>query len=273
MTAADLARLGRTAGHLRPAQLARRMRLRCQRAVWHRWPRAARWLARGPRPAAAAGWPARFRRVDEQTPGRWPTLAELAAGKIRLLGVAGELAGPGAWRHHDAPLLWRFHLHYWDWAWGLAASEDRVAARAVFARLWRSWQASADVGRGDAWLPYPAALRAWSWFGLHRDLVAGSDMEPAFVAGLAAYAGFLRRHLKLDVGGNHLIKDLKALAGLAVFFRDERLLRLALRRLARQVAVQVLPDGGHCERAPAYHCQVLGDLLDVAGLLGAAGRT
>jgi uncharacterized heparinase superfamily protein len=36
--------------------------------------------------------------------------------------------------------------------------------------------------------------------------------------------------------------------------------------------VQVLPDGGHYERAPAYHCQVLSDLIDVAGLLRAAGH-
>ena len=36
--------------------------------------------------------------------------------------------------------------------------------------------------------------------------------------------------------------------------------------------MQVLPDGGHYERAPAYHCQVLGDLIDIAGLLRAAGR-
>ena len=138
--------------------------------------------------------------------------------------------------------------------------------------LWRSWQASAEFGRGDAWHPYPAALRAWSWCGLHRDLAAGSDIEPEFTAGLAAHAGFLRRHLEYDVGGNHLIKGLKALAGLAVFFADERLLRLALRRLARQLATQVLPDGGHYERAPAYHCQVLADLIDVADLLRAAGQ-
>ena len=206
--------------------------------------------------------------MDARTPGRWPGLPELRAGKIRLLGLARELG----WEHPDAPRLWRFHLHYWDWAWGLAADPDRLAARALFARLWRSWQASAEFGRGDAWHPYPAALRAWSWCGLHRDLVAGSDIEPDFIAGLAAHAGFLRRHLEYDVGGNHLIKGLKALAGLAVFFADERLLRLALRRLARQLARQVLPDGGHYERAPAYHCQVLADLIDVADLLRAAGQ-
>ena len=50
------------------------------------------------------------------------------------------------------------------------------------------------------------------------------------------------------------------------------MLERALSRLRQQLAIQVLPDGGHYERAPAYHCQVLGDLIDVAGLLRSAGR-
>ena len=272
MTGADLAVLGRTVVHLRPGQVAHRARLRTQQAGLRRFPEAGRRVLSGPDPSAAAGWPDAFRPVDALTPGRWPGLPELRAGKIRLLGLLRELGDAPGWDHADAPRLWRFHLHYWDWAWGLAADPDRLAARALFARLWRSWQASAGFGCGDAWHPYPAALRAWSWCGLHRDLAAGSDIEPDFVAGLAAHAGFLRRHLEYDVGGNHLIKGLKALAGLAVFFADERLLRLATRRLTRQLARQILADGGHYERAPAYHCQVLADLIDVADLLRAAGQ-
>jgi uncharacterized heparinase superfamily protein len=62
------------------------------------------------------------------------------------------------------------------------------------------------------------------------------------------------------------------LAGLAVFFANDALLTTAISRLRRQILAQVLPDGGHYERAPAYHCQVLGDLIDVAGLLRAAGQ-
>ncbi len=183
-----------------------------------------------------------------------------------------DLGSPPDWRHADAPQLWRFHLHYWDWAWRLTADPDRAAARAVFARLWRSWEDACPFGRGDAWLPYPAALRAWSWCGLYLELVAGSELEPRFVAALATHSGFLRRHIESDVGGNHLVKNLKALAGLAIFFADDRLLRQALGRLAGQMPVQVLPDGGHYERAPAYHCQVLADLIDVADLVRAAGH-
>ena len=268
MTGAELARLGRTVVHLRPAQLAHRARLRAQQQALRRFPEAGRLVLAGPDPLAAVGWPDGFRPVDARAPGRWPRLPELLGGKITLLGLTRELS----WEHPDAPRLWRFHLHYWDWAWGLAADPDRLAARALFARLWQSWQASAEFGCGDAWHPYPAALRAWSWCGLHRALIADSEFEPEFTAGLAAHAGFLRRHLEYDVGGNHLIKGLKAVAGLAVFFADERLLRLAARRLAGQLDRQVLPDGGHYERAPAYHCQVLADLIDVADLLRAAGQ-
>jgi uncharacterized heparinase superfamily protein len=312
MTGQGLALFGRTAVHLRPAQFAHRARLRAQRSALRLWPQAGQRLLADPLPAGVPGWPTGFTPLDGTaltitSPPSWPALADLRAGRISLLGRAGTIGAPPGWRdagwqdpgwqrpdsrdpdgrdpalpahawpdadwrQAGAPQLWRFHLHYWDWAWGLAADFDRRAARQAFAALWRSWRRSCTLGHGDAWLPYPAALRAWSWCGLHRDLVAGSDLEPEFRRELAIHAGFLRRHLESDVGGNHLIKDLKALAGLGVFLGDEPLLRRALRLLTAQLAVQVLPDGGHYERAPAYHCQVLADLIDVADLLSAAGR-
>jgi uncharacterized heparinase superfamily protein len=274
VTGDDLVLLARSAVHLQPGQVAHRARLQAQRTALRRWPQAGRRLLAGPGPdpAAATGWPPDFVPVDSRASLGWPGLAALASGRIELLGTTRELGEPPDWQQADAPQLWRFHLHYWDWAWGLATDPDRRAARALFARLWRSWQATAELGSGDAWLPYPAALRAWSWCGLHADLVADGDLEPVFVRELAVHAGFLRRHLESDVGGNHLVKDLKALAGLAVFFADSQLLRQTLRRLIRQLAVQVLPDGGHYERAPAYHCQVLADLVDVADLVAATGR-
>jgi uncharacterized heparinase superfamily protein len=301
VTGEGLALLGRTAVHLRPGQLAHRARLRAQRRALRRWPQAGQRLLAGSFSANAPGWPAGFTPLDGSaltvtSPAHWPGVADVRAGRIPLLGFAGNLCEPPGWQHADwraaswqqedwqsdwqhadwqqatAPQLWRFHLHYWDWAWGLAASPDRRLARQAFATLWRSWRQSCTFGRGDAWLPYPAALRAWSWCGVHRDLVAGSSLEPEFQRELAIHAGFLRRHLESDVGGNHLIKDLKALAGLGVFLGDEPLLRRALRLLTAQLSVQVLPDGGHYELAPAYHCQVLGDLIDIADLLSAAGR-
>jgi len=301
VTDGNLALLARTAAHLQPSQITRRARLRAQRTALRCFPPARYWLMAGPDPAHAVGWPARFSPLDAWLWRNWTEFRLLRQGRIALLGTTRTLVRPAHranegdqgdpsdpdwteahwaladweqadWKQAHAPALWRFHLHYWDWAWRLASEPDRADARAWFAAMWRSWQGQIRAGRGDAWLPYPAALRAWSFCGLHRDLVAGGPIEDPFVASLSAHAGFLRRHLETDVGGNHLIKNLKALAGLAVFFGDSRQLGDALDRLTSQLAVQVLPDGGHYERAPAYHCQVLADLIDVAELLRSAGQ-
>jgi uncharacterized heparinase superfamily protein len=301
VTDGNLALLARTAAHLQPSQVTRRARLRAQRTALRCFPPARYWLMAGPDPAHAIGWPVRFSPLDAQLWRNWPEFRLLRQGRIALLGVTrtlvtsahradeGDQGDPSDtdwtetywaladweqadWKQAPAPALWRFHLHYWDWAWRLASEPDRADARAWFAAMWRSWQGQIRAGRGDAWLPYPAALRAWSFCGLHRDLVARGPIEDSFVASLSAHAGFLRRHLETDVGGNHLIKNLKALAGLAVFFGDSGQLSHTLDRLTSQLAVQVLSDGGHYERAPAYHCQVLADLIDVAELLRSAGQ-
>jgi uncharacterized heparinase superfamily protein len=114
------------------------------------------------------------------------------------------------------------------------------------------------------------SLRAWVLCGVYADLVQASPEADGFCAELRLHAAYLRFHVERDVGGNHLIKNLKALIGMGVFFGDERMLRRATGELEQQLAVQVLADGGHYERSPSYHCQVLGDLLDLQGLLGAA---
>jgi uncharacterized heparinase superfamily protein len=270
MTRAKLAPMARMAVQLEPAQVVHRARLHAQRRALHRWPGVGQRLCPGPDPATAVGWPSDFRPVDARISGQWPAPALLRTGRIKLLGVAQRIGDPPDWEQAKMPLLWRFHLHYWDWAWGLAAGTDRAGARATFAQLWRSWRTASPFGRGDGWFSYPVALRAWSWCGLYHDLVAGSDIERSYVGELSVHAGFLRRHLETDVRGNHLIKNLKALAGLAVFFADERLLRFALTRLVGQLPDQVLSDGGHYERSSAYHCQVLADLIDVDGLIRAS---
>ena len=195
MTGRDVALLARTAAHLRPGQITQRARLRAQRTAMRRFPPAGRWLMAGPDPATAVGWPARFSPLDARLWRDWPESSGLLrraastcsggpdadrpaqrgrhpAGRAISDTGPGRATGPQTdwmladWEHAAAPALWRFHLHYWDWAWALATEPDRADARAWFAALWRSWQAATvRPGRGDAWLPYPAALRAWSFCG------------------------------------------------------------------------------------------------------------
>lgn len=261
---------GRTVVHLRPAQLAHRVRLRAQQEALRRWP--ARFEQRWTPPAhPAAGIPSAFVAVDASAPPACGAFADLADGRFRFLDEEIALGDPPAWDPPGASQLWLYHHHYWEWAWTLAAHPDRDTARHVFARQLTSWLEATRFGRWNAWAPYPASLRAWVFVNVYEDLALGGPADQPLLAEIRRHAGFVRHNLELDVGGNHLIKNLKALVGLGVFLGDDDLTDLATQRLVAQLPIQVLPDGGHFELSPSYHGQVLGDLVDIADLL-ATGR-
>ena len=220
VTAGNLPLLARTAAHLQPGQITQRARLRAQRTAMRRFP-ARYWLMADP--ARAVGWPARFSPLDARIWRNWPEFGLLRQGRLDLLGMTRTPAAPASvaddggeqgdpsdadwaeahwtradwqqadWEHAAAPGR-RFHLHYWDWAWRLASEPDRADTRAWFAAMWQSWHAQVRPGRGDAWLPYPAALRAWAYCGLHLGSGRGQpDRQAAYVASLSAHAGFPRQ--------------------------------------------------------------------------------
>ena len=264
--------LARTVRNLRATQVLHRLRLRAQRFPPRR-PMATQLIARVPATGRRlTAWPSDFVPLDLQLAEGVPSAEDNAAGRFAFLNDARDLGQPVRWDAPGASRLWRYHLHYLDYLWSLAAHPDRDWARGVFAGLWRSWEDGAPFGVGDPWHPYVASLRAWALCATHAALVAGSAVQQSVDASLERHARFLRWHVEHDVGGNHLVKNLKALVGLSVFLGDDHLGDWALAHLRRQAGTQVLADGGHYERSPSYHCQVLGDLIDVAGLLDASGR-
>ncbi|MDT3443972.1 alginate lyase family protein [Pseudofrankia sp. BMG5.37] len=276
--AGSVGRYARTVRGLRPEQVAARVRLRGQRALADRLPGlSAALIRRGP---PVGGWPPGFLPFDGRCQALWPDATQLVAGRLSLLGHVRTLHPPDPdaglatadWAQARAPLLWRYHLHYWDWAWTLTGLTDRDAARDRFGALYASWRAATMPGQGVPWSPYVVSLRAWSLCGLRGPLAAGTPTDRWLAADLGHHRAFLRAHLETDVGGNHLVKNLKALIGLGIAAGDRADTERWTCALLRQLDRQVLADGGHIERAPAYHCQVLADLRDVADLLTAAGR-
>lgn len=264
--------LARTTRHLRPSQVLHRARLRAQRFP-HSRPMGSALIELLPtRARAGAGWPVAFTPLDSLVAEGCPAPEDNAQGRFTFLNDTRDLGRPLDWDATGSSRLWRYHLHYMDWTWSFASHPDRAWARSNFDELWRSWERSAPFGRGDEWSPYVASLRAWTLCGTYSALVAGSDVQSVLDSSLVLHARFLRWHVEHDVGGNHLIKNLKALIGLGIFLGDEALSSMATRQLQRQIPIQILADGGHYERSPSYHCQVLGDLVDVAELLAVAGR-
>ena len=260
----------RTVAHLPAGQLASRVRLRAKKAALARRPTwfEGRWQRR----TTASSWPSKFEPIDKAVATGCPSVEQNAAGVFEFFGSRHDLGQPIHWRPGSATQLWRYHLHYWEWAWAFDQHPDRGWARHAFADLWRNWKAGTAFGRWDEWSPYVVSLRAWVMCNLFGALVAGTDLEESFVDDLALHAGFVAANLELDVGGNHLVKNLKAAVALGVFLGDDELVDLGRRGLEQQLRTQVLPDGGHFELSPSYHAQVLGDFVDVATLLEAAER-
>jgi uncharacterized heparinase superfamily protein len=261
---ADLGRELQFLRHLRPRQVARRLVL----AGKHRL------LARlGPRHRGRAQ-PAALRAALPGTlfpPRRIPL--ELAPDRIRLtfLNEARTLARPVPWTLPDLPpehLLWKMHLNYMEY---LEALDDAAVVQLV-----RDWIAHNPPYRpgywAGIWHPYSLSIRIVVWL---QQMAARPHLDADFRREVAASVGqqaqFLARNLETDLGGNHLIKNLKALLFAAASLdhaEGPAWRRLALRHLARELELQVLADGMHFERSASYHAQVFADLLECHQVLG-----
>ncbi|MCA3244639.1 MAG: alginate lyase family protein [Alphaproteobacteria bacterium] len=202
-------------------------------------------------------------------PGNRTVGEALAVGRWWLAGQEHTLGmPPRTWLPKVQPLQ-LFELHYHEWLADLAAAHRPDAARQLLA----SWLLQFAHYHPTVWHPYPLSLRVVSWLTHGRWLLAEAepDFREAFEAALRAQLRHLRRNCEWDLGGNHLIKNLKALllGGLAV--QDGALALWAESQLQRALTHQILPDGAHDERSPHYHAQVLQDVLEVRAALRNAG--
>lgn len=159
--------------------------------------------------------------------------------------------------------LWLLNLHYTEFLEGLPADE---AGRVMLD--WIEQVKPFEPGYWmDNWNSYSLSIRVVVWMQqlAARDLGL-SEAEHALVKGsLIAQLRFLRKNLELDIGGNHLIKNITALIWASAFFEGpeaDRWGALGRQLLAREVDEQILADGMHYELSPTYHNQVFADLLN-----------
>ncbi|MBL8225041.1 MAG: alginate lyase family protein [Chromatiales bacterium] len=167
------------------------------------------------------------------------------------------------WVSADAPKLWRYNLHYFDYL------QWPVVPEATKAALIDDWIARVRPGAVDAWEPYPLSLRIVNWLKYFARLPSVPDhWQVSLDLQVAALAGDIEYHLL----ANHLFKNGKALVFAGLFGTSEAAagyLRTGLRIVVNEVREQVLPDGGHFERSPMYHAITLEDLLDLVNVMQA----
>lgn len=196
-----------------------------------------------------------------------------SARRFTFIGRAEDICGPNVdWatpglepRHQ----LWRMNLHYMEYL--EEAGDDDWAA------LVADWIEANPPSRPgawkDSWNSYAISLRIVVW--MQELALRVNRLAPAFVArmeaSLAEQLAFLENNLETDLGGNHLVKNIKALLWASAFFAGPAATRwraLGLDLLGAAIKEQILRDGVHYERSPSYHCQVFADLLECRCALG-----
>ncbi len=252
--------------HIPPAQLVRRLSLSLRRALRDRLgPRGARTNATPPFSATPPIPLFQARRGMLAT--RDGGLTFTFIGRRHEMGTTIDWNAPD---RSPALQLWRMNLHYMEY---LEEIDD-----ALFERLVGEWiRANPPDARGcwrDSWNSYALSLRVVVW--MQQIALRGSRLSQSLMSSMAeslyAQLRFLEANLETDIGGNHLVKNIKALLWAGAFFdgaEGARWRKRGAHWLDRALNEQILADGVHFERSPSYHCQVFADLLECAAALPA----
>ena len=181
------------------------------------------------------------------------------------------------WQVSRASKLWRYNLHYFDYARDLGLFYQSTGcdkAYGKFKSLVLDWIERNKIGQSEGWEAYPVSLRIVNWFlALHlfsEKISTDSKFYEQLLKSLFRHALFLERNLEYHICGNHLIKNGKALTFAGLFFKGreaDRWYKKGTSLLWKELQEQILADGGHFERSPMYHLIVLQDYLDIYMLL------
>jgi uncharacterized heparinase superfamily protein len=246
-----VARFFRTIRYLRPVQIYRR--------IWFR-------LAR-PRPDLSAaptvrGWAGIWRAPARRSPSL------VGPDCFLLLNEMGNLAVQG-WDDPEKAKLWRYNQHYFDDMNAEAADERTLWHESLL----NSWITENPPGRGPGWDPYPTSLRIVNWI---KWSLAGNALPDKAIVSLAIQARWMIKRIEWHLLGNHLFANAKALVFAGLFFdgaEADNWLYQGLKILEREIAEQILSDGGHFELSPMYHALAVEDMLDLLNIAELYGRT
>ena len=289
-----IGRFYRCTRHVPPRQLLRRLCLTAKRQILCRLPTELIGRHRQPLPVSPAPPTALYsarshlavfdgdtwwaQQLNRRIPLRMPV--DWSASEIEIAAdtSTGErLARDDSLRCDRPTHLERLTFHYHEFIEGLPTE---VAEQVI-----RDWiENNPPYQRdfwNDCWNSYAISIRCvvWmQWWAKHASPSSESSQsgfERQFIGSLCEQIRFLTKNLETDICGNHLIKNIRCLLWASRFFQGEEAERwgkIGLSHLWRELDRQFLPDGMHYELSPAYHCQVLGDLLDCASLLDAPER-
>jgi len=168
--------------------------------------------------------------------------------------------------------LWKLNLHYHDFLFDIALKYKNTSEKKYFNYLETTiteWIDKNPIGTkgygGDNWNSYCLSLRIVSWVKIYLLLQEdfSDSFKERFIESLWIQGAFLYDNLELDILGNHLIKNYKALHYLGNFFQEKKYTNRAEKLYNNHIAEQFTSSGMHEELSPMYSAIILEDLIEV----------
>lgn len=191
--------------------------------------------------------------------------------EVGFLNVWRPLRNPMNWHPSEmkqGTRLWLLNLHYMEFIEGID-NENWFG----FIKDWINVNKPYKKGYWlDDWNSYSLSIRVVVWmqqFKKRGDSLSEADKN-LFLRSVEGQIRFLKSNLEFDIGGNHLIKNIKALLWASKFFDGPEAYdwgELGSKLLRKALIEQITPDGVHFELSPAYHAQVFADLLECYSVL------
>jgi uncharacterized heparinase superfamily protein len=197
---------------------------------------------------------------------------DILKGCFTFLNRSKQFDGPVRWVNPEFSYLWDFNLHYFEYLESLASREDSLS-KGVIRSLLDGWIDSNPCPVQPAWHPYPISLRTINWVKLCVNRPEFADEK--VLRSLYSQFLFLERNIEGHLQVNHLLENGRALVFGGLFFEGQdarRWFDRGLRLLKQEVREEYLPNGGHFELSPMYHCILLEALFDTYAYLTSMGH-
>jgi uncharacterized heparinase superfamily protein len=215
--------------------------------------------------------------IDYQPQDLHPRRLDEADALLRArFKFEGEMVDAGSTSIFDATPVsqqWDEALHGFAWMAPLAAAGGE-ASRTLATNLVSQWLKRHGKYSEPAWLPQVIARRLMAIFSHARFIVTGSDMlwrSKLFVS-LREQSRMLLRTAHEAPVGLPRIQAAAALTLSGICLADaSRRVEAGIARLEAELALQILPDGGHISRSPETLVEVYRLLIMVLEALGFCG--